>query len=78
MGWLVFNRPDAGNAMNAIMLEELEAAWLELDGDPAVAVIVNTGDGPRLPDRPGHGAAELGTRKRCESSRAGPSGPSFA
>ena len=45
VGWLVFDRPDAGNAMNAIMLEELEAAWLELDGDPAVAVIVNTGAG---------------------------------
>jgi len=45
VGWLVFDRPDAGNAMNAIMLEELESAWLELDGDPAVAVIVNTGAG---------------------------------
>jgi enoyl-CoA hydratase/carnithine racemase len=45
VGWLVFDRPDAGNAMNATMLQELESAWLELDGDPAVAVIVNTGAG---------------------------------
>jgi enoyl-CoA hydratase len=45
VGWLVFDRPDAGNAMNAAMLGELESAWLELDGDPAVAVIVNTGAG---------------------------------
>ena len=27
VGWLVFNRPDAGNAMDARMLDELEAAW---------------------------------------------------
>ncbi len=45
VGWLVFDRPDAGNAMNATMLQELESAWLELDGDPGVAVIVNTGAG---------------------------------
>lgn len=45
IGWLVFNRPDAGNAMNATMLRELESAWAELDADPAVRVIVNTGQG---------------------------------
>jgi enoyl-CoA hydratase/carnithine racemase len=45
VGWLVFNRPDAANAMNATMLAELEAAWLELDRDPAVRVIVNSGNG---------------------------------
>jgi len=45
VGWLVFNRPGSGNAMNAAMLDELEAAWRELDGDPAVRVIVNTGEG---------------------------------
>src|SRR6202034_2494732 len=45
VGWLVFNRPDSGNAMNAAMIEELEAAWRELDADPAVRVIVNTGVG---------------------------------
>jgi enoyl-CoA hydratase len=45
VGWLVFNRPKAGNAMDATMLAELEQAWLELDADPEVAVIVNTGEG---------------------------------
>jgi enoyl-CoA hydratase/carnithine racemase len=42
---LVFNRPEVGNAMNATMLTELELAWAELDADPAVRVIVNTGEG---------------------------------
>ncbi|MDA8045560.1 MAG: enoyl-CoA hydratase/isomerase family protein [Actinomycetota bacterium] len=46
VGWLIFDRPDVGNAMDARMIEELEAAWLELDGDPEVRVIVNTGNGP--------------------------------
>ena len=45
VGWLVFNRPDAGNAMDAVMIDEFEAAWLELDADPDVRVIVNTGEG---------------------------------
>jgi enoyl-CoA hydratase/carnithine racemase len=45
VGWLVFDRPDVGNAMNARMMDELEAAWLGLDADPEVRVIVNTGNG---------------------------------
>jgi enoyl-CoA hydratase len=46
VGWLVFDRPDRGNAMDATMLTELEAAWGALDADPEVRVIVNTGNGP--------------------------------
>jgi len=46
VGRLVFDRPDAGNAMDATMLAELERAWRELADDPAVRVIVNTGNGP--------------------------------
>jgi enoyl-CoA hydratase/carnithine racemase len=46
VGWLIFDRPTAGNAMNATMMGELEQAWLALDADPAVRVIVNTGNGP--------------------------------
>lgn len=46
VGWLVFDRPDRGNAMDARMLAELERAWRQLDDDPAVRVIVNTGNGP--------------------------------
>jgi enoyl-CoA hydratase/carnithine racemase len=45
VGWLVFDRPAAGNAMDATMLAELERAWQELDADAAVRVIVNTGSG---------------------------------
>jgi enoyl-CoA hydratase len=45
VGWLIFNRPDVGNAMNAAMLGQLEQAWRELDADPAVRVIVNSGRG---------------------------------
>jgi enoyl-CoA hydratase len=46
VGWLGFDRPERGNAMDATMLSELEQAWRELDADPAVRVIVNTGNGP--------------------------------
>jgi enoyl-CoA hydratase/carnithine racemase len=45
VGWLVFDRPDVGNAMDARMLAELERAWADLDGDPDVRVIVNAGAG---------------------------------
>jgi enoyl-CoA hydratase/carnithine racemase len=45
VGWLVFDRPDAGNAMDARMLAELERAWIALDADPEVRVVVNTGSG---------------------------------
>jgi enoyl-CoA hydratase/carnithine racemase len=46
VGWLVFDRPDRGNALDATMLAELEAAWRRLDADPDVRVIVTTGNGP--------------------------------
>jgi enoyl-CoA hydratase/carnithine racemase len=45
VGWLIFDRPDQGNAMNAQMLTELEVAWNELNEDPSVRAIVNTGNG---------------------------------
>jgi enoyl-CoA hydratase len=45
VGWLIFNRPEVGNAMDARMMTELEEAWRELDADPAVRVIVNAGEG---------------------------------
>lgn len=46
VGWLVFDRPEVGNAIDARMFDDLEAAWAELDADPVVRVIVNTGNGP--------------------------------
>jgi enoyl-CoA hydratase len=45
VGWLVLNRPDALNAMNNAMRDELAEAWLELDRDPEVRVIVHSGNG---------------------------------
>ena len=45
VGWVIFDRPDRGNAMDAAMMTELEAAWQELDADPQVRVVVNTGNG---------------------------------
>jgi enoyl-CoA hydratase/carnithine racemase len=45
VGWLSFDRPAAANAMDAQMMRELEVAWQELDADPRVRVIVNTGEG---------------------------------
>ncbi len=45
VGWLINNRPDQLNAMSSHMRDELADAWLELDRDPAVKVIVHTGEG---------------------------------
>jgi enoyl-CoA hydratase/carnithine racemase len=45
VGWLVFDRPEVANAADATMLAELERAWGELDANPDVRVIVNTGNG---------------------------------
>lgn len=45
VGWLVFDRPEHANAMDAVMFDELERAWAELDNDDDVRVIVNTGNG---------------------------------
>jgi enoyl-CoA hydratase/carnithine racemase len=45
VGWLINNRPEQLNAMNAKMREEFETAWRALDDDPDVRVIVHTGEG---------------------------------
>ena len=45
VGWLINNRPEQLNAMNNGMRDEFELAWKELDADPAVRVIVHTGEG---------------------------------
>ena len=45
VGWLINNRPDQLNAMNSQMRDEFADAWTELDQDPAVRVIVHTGEG---------------------------------
>jgi len=45
VGWLIFDRPHAGNAIDAQMFIDLEAAWRTLEADANVRVIVNTGNG---------------------------------
>jgi len=45
VGWLVFDRPESGNAIDARMFSELETAWRELDRDTGVRAIINTGNG---------------------------------
>jgi enoyl-CoA hydratase/carnithine racemase len=45
VGWLINNRPEVLNAMNAGMRDEFADAWVELDEDPDVRVIVHTGEG---------------------------------
>ncbi len=44
VGWLIFNRPHAGNAMDAEMMGALPEAWRALEADPQVRVIVVTGE----------------------------------
>lgn len=45
VGWLINNRPEALNAQNAQQRQEMADAWLELEHDPQVRVIVHTGVG---------------------------------
>ncbi|GIH06710.1 crotonase [Rhizocola hellebori] len=45
VGWLLFHRPHAGNAMDAAMMAELPRAWRELDEDSNVRCIVVSGSG---------------------------------
>jgi enoyl-CoA hydratase len=69
VGWLIFDRPEVGNAMDATMFAELEDAWRELDRDPDVRVVVNTGNGPAF--QTGLDVAQLSTDKEAlrEQSR---------
>ena len=46
VGWIVFNRPRSGNALDADMFARLPGAWRELDADPGIGAIVVTGRGP--------------------------------
>jgi enoyl-CoA hydratase/carnithine racemase len=42
---LIFNRPEAGNAMDAAMMADLPRAWRSFEDDPAVHVIIVSGIG---------------------------------
>jgi enoyl-CoA hydratase len=45
VGWLLFNRPSARNAMNVEMHDELPRAWAALERDPKIRAIVCSGAG---------------------------------
>ncbi len=45
VGWLLFNRPAVGNAMDASMMAALPGAWASLEADAEVRVIAVTGRG---------------------------------
>lgn len=45
VGWLINDRPEVRNAMNSAMRDEFADAWNEMHDDPAVRVIVHTGNG---------------------------------
>lgn len=47
VGWITLNRPQAINAINDAVRQELPAAIAILDEDPEVRVIVLRGEGPR-------------------------------
>ena len=68
VGWLIFNRPEVGNAMDARMMEELERAWQELDADPLVRVIVNAGEGKHF--QTGLDVAALGRDKAAMTEQS--------
>jgi enoyl-CoA hydratase/carnithine racemase len=68
VGWLIFDRPDVGNALDARMMTELEEAWRELDDDPAVRVIVNTGNGKNF--QTGLDVAALGRDKHAMTEQS--------
>ncbi len=68
VGWLIFDRPDRGNAMDAAMMRELEAAWQELDADPEVRVVVNTGNGDAF--QTGLDVAQLASDKEAMTEQS--------
>ena len=67
VGWLINNRPEQLNAMNSHMRDEFADAWLELDADPAVKVIVHTGEGRAFQT----GVDVAGDRHRRRSASSG-------
>ena len=45
VGWLIFDRPEQGNAFDAAMVAALPQAWKELDADDGVGAIITIGRG---------------------------------
>lgn len=47
IGWIIINRPDKLNALNAKTIEELQAAFLSFDESPEVRAILLSGSGDK-------------------------------
>ncbi|HVX09165.1 enoyl-CoA hydratase/isomerase family protein [Humibacter sp.] len=45
VGWLEFDRPDAGNAFDGAILDALPGVWHSLDADPSIRAVVVIGSG---------------------------------
>ena len=74
VGWLVRSiARGRATPWMPLMLDELEEAWRELDQDPAVRVIVNTGAGRHVPDRPRCRPAQ--SESRCPAQAVRPHAP---
>ncbi|MEB4209766.1 enoyl-CoA hydratase/isomerase family protein [Mycobacterium sp. 94-17] len=63
VGWLIFNRPASGNAINAAMFQALPQVWRRLDADPDVRAIVVTGSGKHF-----HTGLDMGALARQPDS----------
>lgn len=47
LGWIIINRPDKLNALNAETIKELHEAFLSFEGDSEVRVVILTGTGEK-------------------------------
>lgn len=47
IGWITINRPDKLNALNIQTVTEMQAAFLEFEGNPVVKAVILTGSGEK-------------------------------
>lgn len=47
LGWIIINRPDRLNALNAETVKELQQAFLSFEGDSEVKAVILTGSGEK-------------------------------
>ncbi len=69
---ITLNRPDAANAQNFALLDQLDAAWMRAAEDDAVKVIVLRGNGKHFSS--GHDIAAAEARKDGQERATLPSG----
>jgi enoyl-CoA hydratase len=47
LGWIIINRPDKLNALNAETIKELYSAFMSLRDDPEIKIVILTGSGDK-------------------------------